>query len=85
MSWAWLTSPPVLLVGFIAAMIGIPASVVMDVQLLRPLVRKITRPRHQLPAFKPAVGVSGLDAIIYDRRSWEWVSEHLESTGRFPS
>ena len=43
MSWAWLTGTPVLLVAFIAAVIGIPASVVVIVQLVRPVFHKITR------------------------------------------
>jgi hypothetical protein len=64
MSWAWLTGNAVLLVGFIAVVIGIPASVVVIVQLVRPVFHKITRRRADIPAVAPAPspGLAGLPA-----------------------
>lgn len=64
MSWAWLTGTPVLLVAFIAAVIGIPASVVVIAQLVRPVFHKITRRRADIPAVAPApsLGLPGQPA-----------------------
>lgn len=64
MSWAWLMGNPVQLFYFIAAMLGIPASVVVIVQLVRPVFHKITRRRADIPAVAPAPspGLAGLPA-----------------------
>lgn len=47
MSWVWLTELPALSIAFIATLIGLPASAVMDVQLIRSAVRKMARRRAE--------------------------------------
>lgn len=54
MSWGWLNSPAVFLVGFIAMLIGIPASVAFIVQFVRPVVRRVMSRRAKKPAALPA-------------------------------
>jgi len=41
MTWTWLTGIPVLLLGFIGTVFGIPASVIAIVQFMSPVGRKI--------------------------------------------
>lgn len=60
MSWAWLNSHLVLLVAFIAAVIGIPASVIAVVQIVS-AVRKIIHSRAGRLAVKPATALVALD------------------------
>jgi hypothetical protein len=78
MSWAWLTGTPVLLVAFIAAVIGIPASVVAMVQLVRHVVRKITRERPETAIFKSSIDLDPVDAAnlsaVLSRKREEWES-----------
>ncbi len=54
MSWGWLNSPAVFLVGFIAALIGIPPSVAATVAFVRPVVRRAMSRRAKKPAAQPA-------------------------------
>jgi len=54
MSWAWLNSPAVVLVGFIAMLIGIPPSVAFIVQFVRPVIRHVMSRRAKKPAALPA-------------------------------
>ncbi len=53
MSWAWLTGTPVLFIGFIGIVLGIPASVI-TIWLFRPVVRRATSTPAETPAVQPA-------------------------------
>jgi hypothetical protein len=60
MSWAWLTGSPVLLVVFISAVLGIPASVITVVPVLRrPIPRHAekTAVKSETPAVEMASNV----------------------------
>jgi hypothetical protein len=68
----------VLLVAFIAAVIGIPASVVAMVQLVRRVVRKITRERPETAILKSSIDLDPVDAAnlsaVLSRKREEWES-----------
>ena len=77
MSWAWLTGTPALLVMFIAAVISIPASVVVLVQIVQAVRRAMSR-HAEARAAKPALAPAAPDAASYkrvvralDRKGWE--------------
>lgn len=59
MSWASLTATPALLVMFIAAVISVPASVVVLVQIMQAVRRAMSR-HAEARAAKPALVPAGL-------------------------
>jgi hypothetical protein len=59
MSWAWLIGIPVLLLGFVGTVLGIPASLIAIAQFVSPLVRKHSRAGRL--AVKPATALVALD------------------------
>lgn len=64
MTWPWLMGNPVQLLYFIAAVLGIPASVMAVVQIVS-AVRKVTHSRAEGPALEPAlVGMGGASANV---------------------
>ena len=58
MSWGWLNSPAVFLVGFIATLIGIPPSVAAIVAFVRPVVRRAMSRRAEKSAVQSGATVS---------------------------
>jgi hypothetical protein len=77
MSWAWLTSPPLLLVGLIASTITV-------VQFLSPAVRKIIVRRAEAQASKASAKLPP-GGYIYSDRFWAQMNQYFESvpTGPF--